>query len=133
MNLYAGFKFEARGVSDQFMWLKILANNQTVYDNSAQSSFEVGAHIDFPATIEFHLSGINVEATTVENKFIQLKSITLDRIEIEAWKLTPNILSFNNRLEKFQNSYWNENGIAKLTINDSDPVCWILDYPELLN
>jgi hypothetical protein len=132
MNLYVGFKFEAQCASGQFMWLKILANNQILYDNPAQSTFEVGAQINFPATIEFHLSGIDLEASNVENKFIQLKSITLDRIEIEAWKLTPNILSFNNRLEKFQNSYWNENGIAKLIINDSDTVSWILDYPELL-
>lgn len=138
MNCYVKFKFAASSVGGKFMSLKIATNDQILFDGLVQDAFEVETYIDFPANIQFYLDGKSLDDVVikdnivVENKFIQLQSITLDRIEIESWKIPTDLLCFDNRVEKFSNTFWDKNGCANLNINDSDPVCWIIDHHEIL-
>jgi hypothetical protein len=138
MNCYVKFKFTAGSVAGKFMSLKITAYAQVLFNGLAQDTFEIESSVNFPANIQFYLSGKNLndvvvkDNVVVENKFVQLQSVTLDRIEIESWKIPTDLLCFDNRIEKFSNTFWDKNGYANLDINDSDPVCWLIDHYEIL-
>ena len=138
MNCYIKFKFTASSVAGKFMSLKIATDTQILFNGTAQDTFEIEAMVDFPANIQFYLDGKSPEDVVVrdnivvENKFIQLQSITLDRVEIESWKIPVHLLCFDSRVEKFSNTFWDKNGCASLNINNPDPVCWIIDHHEVL-
>jgi hypothetical protein len=132
------FKFSAGKVNEQVMFLKIIAHEQILFDSTVQETFEVSAEIDFPVDVEFWISGKHPSDTivrdgqVVEDKFIKLDSISFGPVEIESWRIPPEFLPYNNIIEKFQNTYWSNNGQAVLSIHNEDPISWLLDHPETI-
>lgn len=122
------FQFQAGSQDGKFMDLTVTAGDHTLYHGPAQEDFSVSGSVEFPAHIRFEFC--NKQAP---DQFIELKSVTLGRVQFESWKIPTDVLNYRDIREQFQNTWWAQNGTADLMLDDPDPVSWLLDHPQTLN
>lgn len=125
------FIFTAGEFMGKFMTLKISSDHNVLFEGVAQKNFEVVTMVDFPSNIFFSV-GDESAIEEGQNKFIQIQKVIFNQLEIDSWRFSTDILSFEDHYEKFQNTYWDRPGLAVLKINNSDPIEWLLDHRELL-
>jgi|LakMenE18May11ns_1017448.scaffolds.fasta_scaffold9820430_1 hypothetical protein len=132
------FNFSAGKTRDQFMSLEIKVKDQLSMPITVTEKFTTNITIDLPAEIEFHLIGRDRNDTIVEDnkiiadKFISLDSLNIDGFSVDGWQLPNEFfkLIVDKHTTTFGN-YWNNNGVAKLIIDEDDPVLWLLECPKI--
>ena len=97
----------------QTMSLQIQANNTIVYDNVSpdQPKITVEFKCELPARITFDVAGkqpfdtlLDELGKIVEDKFVRVDRITVDRMPVESWILESKLIDFyGQKTNYFQN------------------------------
>jgi hypothetical protein len=116
----------------QAMSLQIQANSTIVYDNvfPDQSKITVEFNCELPARITFDVAGkqpfdtlLDESRNIVEDKFVRVDRMTVDRMPVEPWILESKLIDFCGQ----KTNYFHSNGRASIHIPNQDSFGFFLD------
>lgn len=115
----------------------LLISHRQIFD---QPSTSIDLEIKLPCKIMIQLSGRNNNDTKIDqqgnilqDKYIHLKNIEIFDTTIDSYKIPEKILKYKpDHLIQLKNRFfWNRNGKVILSIDQADPLVWLLKNPEL--
>lgn len=125
--------------SGRSLGLDIDANDQMIYSNQKfnNSNTIVKFQVALPCQLIFTISGREENDTIIDSngkilhdQSIHLTKVSLDGFDIDTWKIPPSHLFYNDH--ESSHFFWNRNGQAKLIIDESDPILWILNHKTIV-
>jgi hypothetical protein len=127
--------FNIERANDSSMSMQIVSGDQVLYsaDNFDNGRHQVSLKLNTPGCLDFVLSSRQDQDTVcdsqgniVENKHICLESLSVNGFGIDGYKLDSTVIASEGHPV-----FWNYNGTVRLTINQDDPVIWIIDNKQL--
>jgi hypothetical protein len=116
----------------QAMSLLVRANNCMIYDSIApeQTAVKLDFECELPARIEFTVAGkhpfdtqLDELGNIVEDKFVRIDRVTVDRMPIDPWILESKLIDFDGQ----KTNYFHKNGCASIHIPNQDSFGFFLD------
>ena len=127
--------FNIERANDSSMAMQIESNSQVLYSGKDFNNgrHQVSLKINIAGHLDFILSNRQNQDTVcdsqgniVENKHICLLSLTINGCQIEGYKLDSTVVTSTGH-----SVFWNYNGTVRLTIDQDDPVIWIINNKQL--
>ena len=116
----------------QAMSLEVRANDCVVYTNTSPDQAKIRLEFDceLPAYIEFDVAGkqpfdtlVDAAGNIVEDKFVRVDRIILDRMPIEYWIVESKLIDFYEQ----KTNYFYKNGLGTINIPNRDSFEFFLD------
>lgn len=116
----------------QSMSLQVTANERIIYSNLSptQPKITVEFNCELPAYIKFDVAGkqpfdtcVDDLGHIVEDKFIRVDRIVVDRMPVEHWMIESRLIEFCGQ----KTNYFYTNGQATITIPNQDSFGFFLD------
>lgn len=131
------FKFTAGFIQGKTMEMSILLNNKIAWEEKIeQENFVVVLDCVFPCEITFVLKGkektdtiVDKDEKILQDKFLRIDSIVIDRMPIKKWILENRLIKFDSHdnLHNLYTNYFAYNGQANISINSNDYFVFFLD------
>lgn len=127
--------FDIERANDSSMAMQIVSGNQVLYsaDNFSNGRHQISLKLNTPGRLDFVLLGrqdqdtvCDAQGNIVENKHICLESIAVNGFNINGYKLDSTVIATVGHPV-----FWNYNGTVRLTIDQDDPVIWIINNKQL--
>jgi hypothetical protein len=127
--------FNIERANDSSMAMQIVSGDQVLYsaDNFDNGRHLVSLKLNTPGCLDFILSGrqdqdtvCDTQGNIVENKHICLESLSVNGFGINGHKLDSTVIASAGHPV-----FWNYNGTVQLTIDQDDPVIWIINNKQL--
>jgi|TARA_R100000008_G_C3532559_1_gene140113 hypothetical protein len=138
LNLEIGF------YEGQSMTMQVLSNSEEVVPTRTFSDAKTPITFDLnlPTKLDIILDNrldsdvrTDAQGNIIENKYIHLKRMDFNFLEIDDWRLTNDldVLSYADVNGKSidNTTFWNKNGTVSINFSDSDPALWMLKHDEL--
>jgi len=112
-------------------------DHQPIFD---QTSTSIDLEIELPCKIMIQLSGrtdndtkIDQQGNILQDKYIHLKNIEIFDTTIDSYKIPEKFLEYrpDHSIKLKNRFFWNRNGKVILSIDQADPLVWLLKNPEL--
>lgn len=109
-------------------------------DSFQSTESEITVAVELPVKLEFTVKGrlpsdtvINENGDVVADKFLSLIWFKILDKPIYVYNIDHKILKYQGEeVEPGSPAfYWNRDGVATLTIDQNDPLVWLLEHPEL--
>lgn len=137
------FDLEIGTFQNQSMILEINSNNKlllspTQFSTAGNTSINFSANL--PANFKIIVTGrqpgdteVDQNGRILQDKYIYLQNIIIFETKIETYKMPKNILSYKDTNGEIlePSHFWNRNGEIVLSIDDSDPLLWLLRHHEV--
>jgi hypothetical protein len=116
----------------QAMSLLVRANTCVIYDDVSpnQTTVRLEFECDLPAQIEFNVAGkqpfdtrLDESGNIVEDKFIRVDRIIIDRMPVEPWMIESKLIDFGGQ----KTNYFHSNGQGIINIPNQDSFGFFLD------
>lgn len=129
-------------IDNKGLGLSIGQDNHVLWatDHFQQPELKITISIDLPAKIDFTITGrqendtqVNEHGEIVADRYLSLIWFEILDKTVYTYGIDYKILQYKGE-DVDPNApafYWNRNGVATLTIDQSDPVLWLLDHPEI--
>jgi hypothetical protein len=128
---------------NQSMVLQIESDDELILPPtqfSTLSDVSLNVSVSLPVNLKINVSGRHPGDTAVDqngcilqDKYIHLQNIVIFETKIETYKMPQNILLYKdvdgNIIEP--SYFWNCNGEITLSIDDADPLFWLLKHHEV--
>lgn len=128
--------------NDDQMAIQISANQLLILPTTKLNTGEqsISFDIELPTKINIALSNRFENETEVDefgkilqDKNIHLTSIKIFNTSIDSYKLTNRILEYKDNHDSIitPGFFWNVNGSVTITIDQDDPLVWLVKHQEL--